>query len=105
MDEHIEVSGDATARGVRVTYNQLCNRVCVKGGEGYFRAIREDFPKQFEELCKVQDELGEGSFLHRDRTTNVRFSLRDLGPGPVRRNEALPACSFFCELAEQEYAA
>jgi len=24
---------------------------CVKGGEGYFRAIREDFPEQFEQLC------------------------------------------------------
>jgi len=78
---------------------------CVKGGEGYFRAIREDYPEQFEELCKVQDELGEGSFLHRDRATDVRFSLRDLGDGPVRRNEKLPACSFFCELAEQDYAA
>lgn len=78
---------------------------CVKGGEGYFRAIREDFPEEFEELCKVQDELGEGSYLHRNRATNVRFSLRDLGQGPVRRNEKLPACSFFCELAEQEYAA
>ena len=78
---------------------------CVKGGEGYFRAIREDYPAQFEELCKVQDELGEGSFLHRDRTTNVRFGLRDLGEGPVRRNEKLPACSFFCEIAEQEYSA
>ena len=78
---------------------------CVKGGEGYFRAIREDFPAQFEELCKVQDELGEGSFLHRDRTTNVRFGLRGLGDGPVRRNEKLPACSFFCELAEDDYSA
>lgn len=78
---------------------------CVKGGEGYFRAIREDFPEQFEELCKVQDELGPGSYLHRDRTTEIRFSLRDLGIGPIRRNEALPNCSFFCELAEQEYTA
>ena len=78
---------------------------CVKGGEGYFRAIREDYPEQFEELCKVQDELGEGSYLHRDRATDVRFSLRDLGNGPVRRNEKMPACSFFCELAEQEYVA
>ncbi len=78
---------------------------CVKGGEGYFRAIREDFPDQFEELAKVQDEIGEGSYLHRDRKTNVRFSLRELGEGPVRRNEKLPACSFFCELAEQEYSA
>lgn len=78
---------------------------CVKGGEGYFRAIREDFPAEFEALCRVQDEIGEGAYLHRNRTTNVRFSLRDLGDGPVRRNEKLPACSFFCELAEQEYAA
>ena len=79
---------------------------CVKGGEGYFRAIREDFPAQFEELCKVQDDLGPGSYLHRDRKTEVRYSLRDLSKnGPVLRNEELPACSFFCELAEQEYAA
>jgi hypothetical protein len=25
--------------------------------------------------------------------------------GPAVRNEALPSCSFFCEMAEQEYAA
>lgn len=75
---------------------------CVKGGEGYFRAIREDFPEQFEQLCQVQDTLGAGSYLHRNRTTNVRFSLRDLGEGPVRRIEKLPACSFFCEMAEAD---
>jgi hypothetical protein len=78
---------------------------CVKGGEGYWRAIREDFPAEFEELAQVQDEIGEGAYLHRDRKTNVRFSLRDLGDGPVRRNEKLPSCSFFCEMAEQEYSA
>jgi len=78
---------------------------CVKGGEGYWRAIRQDFPAEFEDLAKVQDEIGEGAYLHRNRTTGVRFSLRDLGDGPVRRNEKLPSCSFFCELAEQEYAA
>lgn len=75
---------------------------CVKGGQGYFRAIRQDFPAQFEELCKVQDELGPGSYLHLNRKTNLRFSLRELGDGPVQRNEALPACSFFCELAEAD---
>jgi hypothetical protein len=78
---------------------------CVKGGEGYFRAIREDFTEQFEQLCQVQDTLGAGSYLHRNRTTNVRFSLRDLGEGPVRRNEKLPACSFFCEMAEADIIA
>ena len=78
---------------------------CVKGGEGYFRAIHEDFPKQFEDLCLIQDELGEGSYLFRNRTTNIRFSLRELGEGPVRRNEKIPACSFFCEMAEADYRA
>lgn len=78
---------------------------CVKGGEGYFRAIREDFPEQFESLCQVQDLLGPGSYLHRNRTTNVRFSLRDLDDGPVRRNEKIPACSFFCEIAEADIIA
>ena len=78
---------------------------CVKGGEGYFRAIRKDFPDAFEALCVIQDDLGEGSYLFRNRTTNVRFSLRDLGDGPVRRNEKLPACSSFCELAEADIIA
>ncbi|KTT24227.1 hypothetical protein SB14R_10275 [Pseudomonas oryzihabitans] len=76
---------------------------CVKGGEGYFRAIREDFPEQFEALCLIQDDLGPGSYLFRDRETNVRYSLRDIPPGPVRRNEKIPSCSFFCELAEAEF--
>jgi hypothetical protein len=78
---------------------------CVKGGEGYFRAIREDFPEQFQLLCQVQDLLGPGSYLHRNRTTNERFSLRDLGEGTVRRNEKIPACSFFCEIAEADILA
>ena len=59
---------------------------------GWRRAIREDFPAQFEELAAVQDEIGE------------RYSLRQIPPGPARRNEALPSCSFFCEIAEMEYA-
>jgi hypothetical protein len=78
---------------------------CVKGGEGYFRAIREDFPVQFEALCVIQDDLGSGSYLFRNRDTNVRFSLRDLGAGPVRRNEKIPSCSFFCEMAEADIIA
>jgi hypothetical protein len=78
---------------------------CVKGGEGYWRAIREDFPEQFEELAQVQEDIGPGAYIFRDRQTNERYSLRNIPAGPSRRNEKLPSCSFFCELAEQEYAA
>jgi len=78
---------------------------CVKGGEGYWRAIRQDFPEQFEELARVQEEIGPGAYIFRNRQTNERYSLRDIPVGPARRNDKLPSCSFFCELAEQEYAA
>jgi len=78
---------------------------CVKGGEGYWRAIREDFPAEFEELAKVQEEIGPGAYLFRNRKTNERYSLRDIPDGKARRNEKLPSCSFFCETAEQEYSA
>lgn len=81
---------------------------CVKGGEGYWRAIREDYPEEFEAMCLVQDEIGPGSWFLRYRSgpqKGKRFSLRDLPAGPARRNEKLPSCSFFCEIAEQEYSA
>lgn len=83
-------------------------RGCVKGGEAYWRAIREDFPEDFEALCCVQDELGLGSWFLRYRSgprMGERFPLRDLPDGPIKRNDALPSCSFFCELAESEYSA
>jgi hypothetical protein len=78
---------------------------CVKGGEGYFRAIREDFPVEFERLAQVQEQIGPGAFLFRNRATGERYSLRDIPLGPTRRNEALPSCSFFCEMAEEDMRA
>lgn len=76
---------------------------CVKGGEGYWRAIREDFPAEFEELAAVQDEIGPGAYLFRNRKTEERYSLRNIPPGKAQRNEAMPSCSFFCEIAERDY--
>lgn len=81
---------------------------CVKGGAGYFRAIREDYPLEFMLLAEVEEEIGPSAYILRHRSGPLqgqRFPLRDLPPGPAVRNEALPSCSFFCEIAEQEYAA
>jgi hypothetical protein len=74
---------------------------CVKGGQAYFRAIRQDFPEQFKALADLEQEIGSGLF--RNRKTGERWGLHQLGEGPVRRNDKLPSCSFFCELAEHEY--
>lgn len=101
----IERAGIELPYMYRLGYDNANCIGCVKGGEGYFRAIREDFPAEFETLCQVQDEIGPGSHLFRNRKTGERYSLRDLPDGPARRNESLPSCSFFCETAELEYTA
>jgi 3'-phosphoadenosine 5'-phosphosulfate sulfotransferase (PAPS reductase)/FAD synthetase len=85
---------------------------CVKGGLGYFRAVREDFPAQFERLAQAEDKVsalhGEGAYILRHRSgplAGKRFPLRELPAGKAHRGEPLPSCGLFCESAEQEYAA
>lgn len=91
----VERAGIALPHMYSLGYDNANCIGCVKGGEGYFRAIRKDFPEQFEELAAVQESIGPGAYLFRNRKTNKRYSLRDIPPGPVRRNEKLPSCSFF----------
>lgn len=86
-------------------------KTCVKGGERYFRAVRQDFPVEFEELCKSEDLVaqlhGDNARLLRYRSGPLkgqRFALRELPPGPIDRADAPPECGVLCEIAEQEYA-
>lgn len=81
---------------------------CVKGGQGYFRAIREDYPEEFERLAQVESEIGPGAYILIHRSGPLkgqRFPLYELPSGKAMRNEALPSCGLFCETAEQEYSA
>lgn len=79
---------------------------CVKGGEGYWNKIRRDFPAQFEELATVQELIGPGAYIFRDRKTGERYSLRDLPPGKGRyQDEPDIECGVLCEMAERELAA
>lgn len=85
---------------------------CVKGGLGYFRAVREDFPAQFERLAQAEELVfnlhGEAAYILRHRSGPMkgkRFPLRELPAGLAYRGEKLPSCGIFCESAMQEYAA
>jgi hypothetical protein len=87
-------------------------KVCIKGGMGYMRAAREDFPIEFEEMCAAEDYVhslhGDNARIFRHRSgphVGQRFALRDLPDGPVDRNDGPPECGLFCESAEQEYSA
>ena len=101
----IERAGIELPLMYRLGYDNANCIGCVKGGEGYWRAIRQDFPDQFNELADIQESIGKGAYLFRNRKTGERYSLRQIPAGPARRNESIPSCSFFCEMAEMEYAA
>lgn len=76
---------------------------CVKGGEGYWNKIRRDFPEEFEAIARIQETIGPGAYLFRNRKTGVRYSLRDLPPDKGRyQDEPEISCSFFCEMAERK---
>lgn len=76
---------------------------CVKGGEGYWNKIRRDFPERFEQVADIQESLGPGAYLFRNRATGERYSLRSLSPTAGRYpDEPNIECGFSCEIAEQD---
>lgn len=104
----VERAGIAIPFMYRQGYDNANCIACVKGGAGYFRAIRDDYPDEFRRLADIEQEIGPGAYILRHRSgplAGQRFPLHELPPGPARRNESLPACGLFCETAEQEYAA
>jgi hypothetical protein len=83
--------------------NNNC-KACCKGGMGYFNHTREVFPEDFNELADIEESLGPGAYLFRDRKTNVRFPLRQLPLGAGRHDEPEISCGVFCEMVERELA-
>lgn len=99
----IERAGLVLPMMYRLGYQNANCIGCVKGGEGYWNKIRRDFPAEFEELAKVQEDIGPGAYLFRDRKTGVRYSLRELPPTKGRyQDEPSIECGLLCEMAEKE---
>ena len=76
---------------------------CPKGGMGYWNHIRKHYPENFEEVARLQDLLGPGSYFLSDRRggKRVRVSLRMLDPGAGRFDAEPPIqCGGLCELSE-----
>jgi hypothetical protein len=103
----LERAGIAPPVTYAMGYNNANCKVCCKGGEDYFRAQREDFPSDFNELADVEWDIGPSAYILVHRSGPLkgqRFPLRELSAGgPVRRNMRVPSCSFYCEIAEQDY--
>ncbi len=84
--------------------NANCSGECPKGGMGHWNRMRVVRPAGFARMMAAQEDIGPGSYFFRNRKTGERFGLKDLPPDAGRHDEPLPACGFFCELAEQTYS-
>ena len=98
----IERAGIVLPRMYRMGYANANCIGCVKGGMGYWNKIRRDFPDRFEEMAKIEDDIGENSYLFRDRKTDKRISLRQLDPEAGRHDEPVIECGFACFMMENE---
>jgi hypothetical protein len=80
---------------------------CPKGGQAYWQNIRADFPDDFVQIQTLQESIGPGANFLRFRSgprLNERMSLAELPAGRGNmKGEPSFSCSFFCQLAEQEY--
>lgn len=61
---------------------------CVKGGMGYWNAIRRDFPAVFNRRARQEREIGHSCIKG--------VFLDELEPGRGRMDEVMPECSFAC---------
>lgn len=86
----------------RMGYNNANCIGCVKGGEGYFNKVRRDFPERFYQIADIQESIGPGAYLFRNRQTGERYSLRDLPPDAGRHKEPDMSCDAFCIAVDDE---
>lgn len=100
----VERAGIVLPMMYRMGYNNANCIGCVKGGVGYWNKIRRDFPERFEEMARIEDLIGPGAYLFRDRNTGKRFSLRQLDPDAGRHDITVADCGFACHRAEEEFS-
>lgn len=72
---------------------------CVKGGAGYWNAIRVDFPEAFERMAKLEREIGHAVL----KTRKGPVYLDELDPNRGNFKRDVPSdCGFTCEWKQQE---
>lgn len=88
-------------------HNSNCLK-CPKGGLGYWKHIDLHYPENYEEVARLQDVLGPGSYFLSDRRggKRVRISLRMLReidePRWRIQNEEPVSCGGLCELTDAD---
>jgi len=72
---------------------------CVKGGMGYWNAIRKDFPEQFIKMAQLEREIGHA--INKDKEGAVYLDQLEPSRGNFSRD--IPTdCGFTCEWKQEE---
>lgn len=72
---------------------------CVKGGMGYWNAIRVDFPNAFNKMAKLERDVGHA--ICKDKEGPVYLDTLDPNRGSFKR-DAPTDCGFTCEWKKEE---
>ena len=72
---------------------------CVKGGAGYWNAIRRDFPDTFERMAKAERMVGKSCIKEKDKDKNIiRIFLDELDINKGNSLKPIVAdCGLFCQ--------
>jgi len=71
---------------------------CVKGGAGYWNAIRRDFPITFERMAKLEREINHTCLKETKDGETVKVYLDELDPNKGNYlKPILPDCGMFCQ--------
>tara|TARA_R110000851_G_C13082120_1_gene565887 strand:+ start:2112 stop:2870 length:759 start_codon:yes stop_codon:yes gene_type:complete len=72
---------------------------CIKGGMGYWNAIRKDFPEAFDRMAKLEREIGHS--VNKDEKGPVYLDVLAVDRGNFKRD--MPGdCGFTCESSQKE---
>lgn len=96
----VEQAGIELPMMYRLGFNNNNCKGCPKGGEGYWNKTRQVFPDVFQNMVRIQEILGPGSYFFRNRKTGDRIGLKDLREDAGRHDEPEIECSMFCLMAE-----
>lgn len=73
---------------------------CVKGGKGYWKKIRGDFPERFEEMAQIEEKLGYTIFrqpIHKGAKEKKPIPLREINWDKVKDQKGLSwECGILC---------
>ncbi len=101
----IERAGIEIPYMYRLGYDNANCIGCPKGGQAYWRNIREDFPEQFVQIQTIQEDIGPGAYFLQHRSgpkAGERMPLSELPEGRADMSrEPSFSCSFFCDMAIQ----